>query len=1372
MAGEVLSNVIGAPFDPYIIDQLKVRANRNWSSSRTNQELLFLANKMSWTRLSSSVRIDPKNQTIAEFYRNLFDGEIPLGDYSAPDSLAKNWILQAGTSKVVNNELQLRSGLGPNNAYGLGGIEMQGYRPMPGIEGVTIETKGVLGSLREANISFKVWNVVQLNVIEALYFRLGYTMLLEWGHVNYFANNGDFVADTSTVSGLDIFSYKGKEEVGQAIKAKNKQTEGNYDGMLGVVTNFYFSFNQQGGFDCNIKLIGLGSIIDTLRINQIAPMPNAIAIKVREQQELIQKAIEQQEQLALTTSNSGVLGGTAQPLVEVAQNLNGIEAIYKYDTGRTPSSDFVQSISFPSAEFQALGAVNSSVDYYYKAVGSAASELNTQRTGLFLNQNTKRSSWQYITQVGVDNKQPVTLFTGNVNFYSQEERVYKDPSILSFDAVKETEQEKAARKVLKSNNLATVETSNYYDEALSNKNSAVKRFDSALIDVYEKNLYGQYLETNIKLTKRVVANTTYFVTRPTEIKPFIIELTYEPPTNTAATPTREELISALDNWFTNNKIVDIYSIEPISTNTSTINYIKIQGTLNNIDVPGKGLQQVGITFTDTALIDQVLPRLTQADQPIPTPGQTVNSTGDTEAGENQTSTPQGEEATKYSSALHAMLIATKSQGQARALDFPDQAVIPIDLTDNTKIFYDFGVLKGVFSQTDTPGPVDGTPFNLQKYAAKGFNSNLMADPNKYNSIRNVDFKSLSQAYLLKYRFSDGNQQDSNNVEFPVYIKLGYLLAFLNNMCLIYEAPKSKNNADLKPYTYIDFHPDYNFCLTAPQHLTVDPYKVLIPLQATQGQYLELFPSEIRKVIEPEAFNPKTQNLFSAFIGSFKTPSNTYQGRTMEILLNTQYLLELANSFIRADKEGAITFKPFLDAVLNDINKSTGGFNLFRVSYRDDSNTVIIKDDQWVPNLPNEPTIMPSTLYFDTKRYAQLPVYGSGSIVREMEFKTNMSTKMSSLIAISAQSGTVNANSQDGTPLGTYNDNYVDAFMPVKTNSATTGSASNTSSTQEIENTGEDAAKKFNAHIKEIYYGGSVAKAQTDPSIAYYLDRFRLIKSTNPVTTAAPFIPANLSITVDGISGIVMGNAFTIPEDRLPASLRGDNLKTKVGFVVVGLTHTLQQNQWLTKIRGQMIRLRDSIEYGGTAQIGTTNQNIISIPTVITQRVNLQSLNLNADWVSIAFVFIASKEGFLSRPRFDYTRKRAGYGSSNFVTANGEVLDVTDNTVFTLADAERTLRYNIQGPYKDAVIQQIGQAQWERLNTRQKASIVSYVYNAGPGALKTWGIARAIQTNSSAQQVAVLISRGPITAKDIRTGIRTELSALVTRRREEAQLFIS
>ncbi len=205
----MLSNVIGAPFSQYIIDQLTLRAANNSSETRSNEQLLYLANKMSWTRLTSSVRVNPKGQTLQQFYGNLFDGEIPLSDYPNNDSLAKNWVLQAGTSQYANGQYNLRYGLGPNGAYGLGGVQQQGFRPMPGIESVTIESKGTLGSLREATINFKVWNIVQLNIIEALYFRLGYTMLLEWGHVNYFNNKNQFITDTS---GIDIFDPKLAEE--------------------------------------------------------------------------------------------------------------------------------------------------------------------------------------------------------------------------------------------------------------------------------------------------------------------------------------------------------------------------------------------------------------------------------------------------------------------------------------------------------------------------------------------------------------------------------------------------------------------------------------------------------------------------------------------------------------------------------------------------------------------------------------------------------------------------------------------------------------------------------------------------------------------------------------------------------------------------------------------------------------------------------------------------------------------------------------------------------------------------------------------------------------------------------------------------------
>ena len=81
--GKVLSNIIGAPFDKYILDQLNVRSKKNALETRTNEDVLYLANKMSWTRLVSSIRVNPENQTLQQFYANLFDGEaVPVGYYS------------------------------------------------------------------------------------------------------------------------------------------------------------------------------------------------------------------------------------------------------------------------------------------------------------------------------------------------------------------------------------------------------------------------------------------------------------------------------------------------------------------------------------------------------------------------------------------------------------------------------------------------------------------------------------------------------------------------------------------------------------------------------------------------------------------------------------------------------------------------------------------------------------------------------------------------------------------------------------------------------------------------------------------------------------------------------------------------------------------------------------------------------------------------------------------------------------------------------------------------------------------------------------------------------------------------------------------
>jgi hypothetical protein len=118
---------------------------------------------------------------------------------------------------------------------------------------------------------------------------------------------------------------------------------------------------------------------------------------------------------------------------------------------------------------------------------------------------------------------------------------------------------------------------------------------------------------------------------------------------------------------------------------------------------------------------------------------------------------------------------------------------------------------------------------------------------------------------------------------------------------------------------------------------------------------------------------------------------------------------------------------------------------------------------------------------------------------------------------------------------------------------------------------------FNEHINSIYSNFLLSPEKIDLAKNYYIERMSKVKSGDPIVTAAPFIPAELEMTLDGVSGIIMGNAFTVPQNRLPLSLRGKNGLAKIAFIVTGLTHTIQNNEWLTKIKGQMIKLREETE---------------------------------------------------------------------------------------------------------------------------------------------------------------------------------------------------
>lgn len=1247
-----LSNVIGAPFSDYVLLQLYQRAAHNSTLNRSNEDVLFLANKISWARLVSSVNIT--NDTLGLVYRDLGV------NYSTPDGLAKNWILEAGTSKQKGNGIELRSGIGPDGAYGLGGTEELGYRPMPGLTSVQIETTGRLGSLRQATIQFKVWNMNQLDVVEALYFRLGYSMLLEWGHTQYFDNKSGFQRD---VYGIDdpFKPKKRKEQIQQAIALKARNSFGNYDGMLGVVSNFTWAMNQDAGYDCTVKLVGLGAVMDSMRINQAYTLPEGSLKQYRKnkdalarQQEAIDALKRQLEYLkdnppVAAPVNAASTGTPPPPTPKTPDQL--YKAYVDYDGYKGTLGDFSNTSTgyviprFPyPANFDPKTKTAESFFSYYAPfknssyVASAQSYVISNYQGLYLN----------ISGVGGFTRVPLndpTLLLG-LNVATLEaaakagtvEGKYSN-STFSYGL------EEVAKEV-KKGNIPTYPYGQFGISQLFDLGARFTRTGGGPNGVGSP----AYLPLSSPLVKgpETFPSTPISFTVPvkTTVKDYsttfnITAKINSDPKDQYFQPSRKQVIDALDSALKNPG----FAITNVKISSPLLSRIQITGdfSVGGIEVPinsnvGNKKAQVVASNNDANARQNGEARVVtinftfSTDNPgfiksvgkvaatstTPKTATGAGNTGDTGGTVNKASTEQQDAAAGFASALQAMLITVQADAQVKraSSNSPYQMV---DIRESTSKFFQEGIMNGILDAKGIPNKIP-TPttseFNLVEYAAKGFNSQLMIDPTLYNKIPSVQFDKLCKAFIVAYN-QGGTDAESTKLRAPVYISFGYLLAFLNNMCLIYDSPESKlptnNNATegtpKRPYVYIDFNPETNFCLTSPQQLSVDPTTCLIAFQANQDDYKAIFPEDIVKSWSSSKdggplFDPGTgANAISKVLFdegfSFKGDS-AYQGKIMNVMLNIDYLLGLVVSFTGSDPENAVRLESFLQRILADVNKALGNTNTFRVAYRDDSNTVQIQDDQWVPSLVEEANMLQASSYnsklteIGTAKLSglipissdpkELPVAGQLSLARQFQLRSVMSTKLASMIAISAQAATGSVNATDHSSLSYLNQNFQDRYKPYIQDASNGNAGSNVNTKNNEASNNQKAAQMFNTHISTVYSSLLLSPETIDLAKNYYIERMSKVKSGDPVVSAAPFIPAELEMTLDGISGIIMGNAFTVPQDRLPLSLRGSNGLAKIAFIVTGLTHTIQNNEWLTKIKGQMIKLRGKAEIKKAADI--------------------------------------------------------------------------------------------------------------------------------------------------------------------------------------------
>lgn len=285
-----MANLIGEGFNNYVRKQINHRQEVYGSGAnkgRTEKEITYLNSRTAWIKVASSVSISDKDNP-KDAIRRL--KSIGLNEESLKGKgLAKAFVLFNGVSSLNKNQgstLKQREGIRTtnvgspsnpfaktphNSAYGMGGLDF-GQQPMPGITKLDVQAIN-MGSLKKATISLKAYNKDQLALLDVLYLRLGYTLLIEYGNSLYLDKNGKVKNMGSTIVEEKFFSDKlvGKSyrDLLPEIEKKRLEYCGNYDGFFGRITNYSWDYNPDGSYDIQIHLYSLGDIIESLKLNQV-----------------------------------------------------------------------------------------------------------------------------------------------------------------------------------------------------------------------------------------------------------------------------------------------------------------------------------------------------------------------------------------------------------------------------------------------------------------------------------------------------------------------------------------------------------------------------------------------------------------------------------------------------------------------------------------------------------------------------------------------------------------------------------------------------------------------------------------------------------------------------------------------------------------------------------------------------------------------------------------------------------------------------------------------------------------------------------------------------------------------------------------------
>ena len=383
-----------------------------------------------------------------------------------------------------------------------------------------------------------------------------------------------------------------------------------------------------------------------------------------------------------------------------------------------------------------------------------------------------------------------------------------------------------------------------------------------------------------------------------------------------------------------------------------------------------------------------------------------------------------------------------------------------------------------------------------------------------------------------------------------YIKYGAFLAFLQSEVFLYNAKQNSSPLIVFDVNFEDLDKDENVILKIPGGLSANPLVCLIPYQNS---------------IVPDEGLPIPDSPINTAISGTAWPYNQYLGKVTQIFLNTHFI---ASCLGNTTESGDINMLDFLKKINQGIITSLGGINGFEIKLDDEFPNKLIFYENIPQRIPKWDAVQ--------EEYTRFNVYGvkpgvDGSFVRSINLTSELSNNLAAMISIGSQAN-ANQVSSNAVAFSSYSAGLVDRITEDKLSSTSTEiTKKETEANTPLSiksNWDTNINPPENSLFQSIYGDFQWTSENIQSFVSHVTTHCNLIlgeltkKQPEGAQLQSPmFLPFNLSLEIDGLSGMRLYQKFLMTDDILPPSYEKDG----VDLQIKSINHNITSQAWTTKL---------------------------------------------------------------------------------------------------------------------------------------------------------------------------------------------------------------